>query len=128
LLNFDAMPPLVSVSAGGHPVEIWTENYRTTLGTGVVAYDGGPFAGAAAVVRHGNCLTIGAWSRSLIVELLASELRTIGIEPVPLPDGLRRVGIGDRTTWLNFTETSQRTPTGLALDPVSWRVEPRRKD
>ncbi len=128
LLNFDAMPPLVSVSAGGHLAEIWAENYRTTCGTSVVAYDDGPFAGTAAVVRYGNCLTIGVWSRPLIAELLANELRTIGIDPVPLPGGLRRVGVGDRTMWLNFTETSQRTPTGLALEPVSWRIEPRRKD
>lgn len=128
LLNFDAMPPLVSVGAGGHSVEIWAESYRPTRGTTVVTYDDGPFAGTAAVVRNENCLTIGAWSRSLIADLLAHELRGIGIEPMALPDGLRRVGIGDRTIWLNFTETSQRTPTGLALEPVSWQVEPRRKD
>lgn len=128
LLNFDAMPPLVSVCAGGLPVEIWAENYRPTGGSTVVAYDDGPLAGTAAVVRRGNCLTIGAWSQQLIVELLQRELRAIGVESIPLPPGLRRVGIGDRTIWLNFTETSQRTPTGLALEPVSWRIESRRKD
>jgi beta-galactosidase len=128
LLNFDAMPPLLSVRAGGHAVEIWAENYRPTSGTPVVAYDDGPLAGTAAVVRRGNCLTIGAWSQQLIVELLQRELIAIGVESVLLPPGLRRVGLGDRTIWLNFTETSQRTPTGLALEPVSWRIESRRKD
>ena len=128
LLNFDAMPPLVSSSAGGHPVEIWAENYRSTAGIDVVAYDDGPFADSAAVVRHGNCLTIGAWSAPLIAELLALELRSIGIEPMPLPDGLRRVDAGTRTIWLNFNETLRRTPTGLTVEPVSWRFESRRKD
>ena len=33
-----------------------------------------------------------------------------------------------RTIWLNFTESNQLTPGGLPLDPVSWRIEPPRKD
>jgi hypothetical protein len=82
----------------------------------------------SAVVRHGNCLTIGARGRSLIEHLLAIELRAIGIEPMQLPDGLRRVATGERTIWLNFTETMQRTPAGLPVEPVSWRMEPSRKD
>ncbi len=61
-------------------------------------------------------------------QLLALELRSIGIEPMPLPDGLRRVDTGTRTIWLNFNETLRRTPTGLTVEPVSWRIESRRKD
>jgi beta-galactosidase len=126
--NFDAMPPLVTASAGGHVVETWAESYRPAAGSSVVAYDDGPLRGMSAVVRHGNCLTIGAWGRSLIEHLLAIELRAIGIEPMQLPDGLRRVATGERTIWLNFTATMQRTPAGLPVEPVSWRMEPSRKD
>jgi beta-galactosidase len=126
LLNVDAMPPLVSVSAGGHPVETWAESYRVTQGRSVVAYDDGPLIGQAAVVRHQQATTIGAWSQALITEVLAQELRAIGLEPILLPDGIRRVSTGERTIWLNFTETIQRTPSGLTLEPVSWRIE--RKD
>jgi len=127
LMNFDAMPPLVSTTVEGHPVEIWAESYRPTMGEPVLAYSDGPLAGAAAVVRAGNSLAIGAWSRSLIDQLLASELRSIGIEPTPLPDGVRRVSLGDRIIWLNFSETAQRGPDGFALDPVSWRIQHRKE-
>jgi hypothetical protein len=82
----------------------------------------------ASVIRNRHCLTIGAWSRSLIEELLESELTAIGIEPMRLPDGLRRVSVGERTIWLDFDDAPRRTPTGLALDPVSWRIEPSRKE
>lgn len=128
MTNFDGMPPLVSVFAGSHEVTNWAEGYRLTTGTGLVAYDDGPLRGMSAVVRNGACITIGAWSRSLIEEILSGELRAIGIEPVLLPDGLRRVSTGGRTIWLNFTETEQRAPAGLTLDPVSWRIESPRKD
>jgi len=128
LMNFDAMPPLVRVSAGGYPVEVWAESYRPTTGLSVVAYDDGPQAEIAAVVRNGNCLTIGAWSRNLIEDLLATELRAVGIEPIRLPDGIRRILAGERTIWLNFTETMQRIPAGLPIEPISWRMEPSRKD
>lgn len=126
--NFDAMPPLVTTSAGGHSVEIWAENYRPTTGDAVVAYDDGPLHGTAAVVRYGNCLTIGAWSRSLIEELLSTEARAIGRSPQRLPDGLRSVSTMDRTIWFNFTERVQRTPDGFTLEPVSWRIQSRRKE
>ncbi len=128
LLEFDAMPPLVCAHAAGHRVETWAEGYRTTTGTDVVAYDDGPLAGMSAAVRSGNCLTIGAWSRSLIDELISIELRAIGIAAMRLPDGLRRVSLGERTIWLNFNQTPVLSPTGVALDPVSWRIEPSRKD
>lgn len=128
MMNFDAMPPLVSTIAGGHAVEIWAESYRTTSGTSIVSYDDGPLSGMAAVVRNGSCLTIGAWSQPLIAELLESELRAIGIEPVRLPHGVRRVSLGRRAIWFNFTERPQRTPSGLDLDPVSWRIDTQRKD
>lgn len=128
LLDVDAMPPLVCVSAGGHRVETWAESYRPTSGTNVVAYDDGPFRGQSIVVRNDNALSIGAWSPSLIAQLLTVELRAIGIEPISLPDGLRRVTTAERAIWLNFTESQQSTPRGLVLEPVSWRTEPRRKD
>lgn len=128
MMNFDALPPLVTTSAGGHPVEIWAENYRPTIGSTVIAYDSGPLAGSAAAVRHDNCLTIGAWSSSLIETLLASELQSIGLQPIRLPDGLRRVATKNRTIWFNFAAMPQTTPTGSTLDPVSWRIESRRKE
>lgn len=128
MMNFDAMPPMVSVTAGGHRVEMWAESYQTITGEPVIAYDDGPLSGMTAVVRNGSCLTIGAWSRSLVDELLVSELRAVGIEPLQLPDGLRRVSLGNRSIWLNFTDRRQRTPSGLDLDPVSWRIDAQRKD
>ncbi len=129
MANFDGMPPLVAVSAGGHRVETWAENYQTTAGASVVAYDDGPLAGTAAVVRFGNCLTIGAWSPSLIEDLLSAELRDVGLDPVRLPDGLRRSSVDDdRHIWLNFTESPQRPPGGLLLEPVSWRIQMSRKE
>jgi len=127
MMNFDAMPPLVSTPVEGHTVEIWAESYRPTTGERVMTYGNGPLSGTAAVVRAGNCLTIGAWSRSLVEQLLATELRSIGIEPVPLPDGVRRVSLDDRIIWLNFSEISQRTPDGFALDAVSWRIQSRKE-
>ena len=48
----------------------WAEAYRPTTGTALVTYDDGPFAGQAAVVRNGNAISIGAWSASLITEVL----------------------------------------------------------
>lgn len=128
LLDFDAMPSLVHAQAAGHRIETWAEAYRPTTGSHVVAYDDGPLAGMSAVVRNGNCLTIGAWSPSLIDELISIELRAIGITPMRLPDGLRRVSLGERTIWLNFNQTPMLSPTGVSLDPVSWRIEPTRKD
>ena len=66
LLNFDGMRPGLTVRAGGHEVvQTWAEAYRPTTGTAVVAYDDGPLAGEAAVVRNGNAVSIGAWSTSL---------------------------------------------------------------
>ncbi len=128
LLNFDAMPPCVATSVGGYPAEIWAESYQPTTGPSVVAYDDGPLRGMAAVVRYGNCLTIGAWSSSLIEHFLGIELRAVGIEPVNLPDGLRRVSVDNRAIWLNFNQSKEQTPAGLTIEPVSWRIEPLRKD
>ena len=54
LLNFDGMRPGLTVHAGGHVVETWAEAYRPTTGTALFAYDDGPLAGQAAVVRNGN--------------------------------------------------------------------------
>lgn len=128
LLNVDALPPLVSVMASGCRVETWAESYRPTTGQTKVAYDDGPLKGEAAVVRGERTLSIGAWSSTLIARLLESELRAIGIEPVNLSEGVRRVLLGDREIWLNFTEMAQQTQSGLPLDPVSWRIEAARKD
>lgn len=122
LLQFDALPPLVFCHAGGHQVETWAESYRPTSGMAVVHYDDGPMAGQAAVVRNGNALSIGAWSRHLIESVLESELRTIGIEPLRLPDGIRRVSLGDRAIWFDFTDAPYTTPDGVTIDPVSWRI------
>lgn len=123
IANTDALPPHRYVSVAGHQVSAWAESYRLTGGRALFTYDDGPLRGQPAVVRHGNTLTVGAWSPALIEQLLEAELRSIGIEPLRLPQGLRRVSLGDRAIWLNFSEQPQLTPNGLSLDPVSWRIE-----
>ncbi|MCA9860876.1 MAG: beta-galactosidase trimerization domain-containing protein, partial [Thermomicrobiales bacterium] len=128
LRNTDAMPPQVTTLAAGHEVQIWAESYRVTRGDVVVAYDDGPFRGTAAVIRSGSCLTIGAWSTTLVRDLLATELAALGIPTVDLPKGVRRVSTRTREIWLNFNDTPTRTPGGLIVDPVSWCIERKRKD
>ena len=57
----------------------WAESYEPVGGKATHTYDDGPLAGKAAVVQNGNVTTIGAWSESLVKEVLAGLLEELGI-------------------------------------------------
>lgn len=120
LRNFDAMRPSLICHAGGHRVEYWAESYTLHGGQAVLTYDDGPMAGEAAVVRHGNAITCGAWSESLLQELLASLLRERGIPHQRLPEGVRVARRGGLETWMNFNEFAVTLPDGSSLPPVGF--------
>ncbi len=112
----------LTASAGGHPVEIWAEAYRPTTGTTVMTYDDGPLAGEAAVVRNGNAISIGAWSKSLVTEVLRDALIEAGISVVELPEGIRVCHRGGLQIWMNFNEVETHLPDGSAMAPVSYQL------
>ncbi|MDP9362634.1 MAG: beta-galactosidase, partial [Chloroflexota bacterium] len=89
LRNFDGLRPEMAVRVGGHEVQTWAESYVPDGGTATHRYADGPLAGEAAVVRHGNATTIGAWSPSLLREVLAAVLAERGVATVELPEGVR---------------------------------------
>ena len=89
LLNFDGMRPGMIVHIDAHIVETWAEAYRPLDAHVLKSYADGPLAGEAAVVRQGNAVSIGAWSASLVTEVLAGVLAEAGIPVVPLPEGVR---------------------------------------
>ena len=120
LLNFDGMRPGLTVQAGGHEVVTWAESYRPTIAQQIVAYDNGPFAGQAAVVRNGNAISIGAWSASLVTELLGSVLDETGIPRLALPEGVRVSRRGDNEIWMNFNQADVKLPDGSTMRPVSY--------
>jgi beta-galactosidase len=122
LLNFDAMRPGLTVRAGGHEVVTWAEAYRPTSGTAMVTYDDGPLAGQAAVVRNGNAISVGAWSASLLTDVLTSACREVGIPHLSLPDGVRVSRRGASEIWMNFNESDVRLPDGRTLGPVSFQI------
>jgi beta-galactosidase len=126
LLNFDSLRPGLTVRAapGDHVVATWAESYRVVAPEAqtLVAYDDGPLAGQAAVVRNGNAVTIGAWSASLIGQVLAELLTEAGIAVTPLPDGVRIARRGNLVTRLNFTQDSVTLPDGSELGPVSFDI------
>jgi beta-galactosidase len=125
LRNFDGMRPGLTVRTGGHEVLTWAESYRPTTGMTLVSYDDGPFAGEAAVVRNGNAVSIGAWSASLITELLTGILTEAGIASNPLPEGVRVSRRGSNEVWMNFTDSEVSLPGGVTLAPVSYRIRSR---
>jgi beta-galactosidase len=120
LLNFDGMRRGLHVQAGGHEVEIWAEAYRPTTGTAAVTYDDGPLAGEAAVVRNGNAISIGAWSSSLLTEVLGNALSEAGVATVRLHDGVRVSRRGGMEIWMNFNEVASTLPDGTIMEPVSY--------
>jgi beta-galactosidase len=122
LRNFDGMRPGLTVRVGGHEVVTWAESYRPTKGTALVSYDDGPFAGEAAVVRNGNAVSIGAWSGSLVTEVLTGILAEAGVPHIPLPDGVRVSRRGRNEIWMNFTESEVTLPDGTTLAPVSFQI------
>jgi beta-galactosidase len=124
LLNFDALRPGLVGHVGDHPVEIWAESYRLLGADALFAYSEGPLAGQTAVARHGNAVTIGAWSPSLIAAVLRDLLVEVGVPVVPVPEGVhvaRRNGI---ETWLNFRQVPVTLADDVRLAPVSFQHRP----
>ena len=122
LLNFDALRPGLHVHVGSHQVETWAEAYRPASGRALMTYADGPLVGEAAVVRHGNAISIGAWSTSLIGEVLASVLTEAGIPVMALPEGVRVSRNGGTEIWMNFTERPATLPDGSTIGPVSFQL------
>lgn len=77
-------------------------------------------AGEAAVVRNGNAVTLGAWSPTLIREVLSGLLTERGIPHQLLPEGVRVARRGGTATWMNFNEQPAAMPDGSVLGPVSF--------
>jgi beta-galactosidase len=122
LLNFDGIPDGETVDVGVHQATIWAESYRPTTGTATHSYDSGPLAGQAAVVRNGPATTIGAWSASLIVEVLEDALRRSGIATQRLPDGVRVSRRGQHCVWMNFNREPVSVDGGPRVAGVSALV------
>jgi beta-galactosidase len=113
------------VRAGGHAVETWAEAYRPTTSRAIVSYDDGPLAGEAALVRNGNAISVGAWSESLVKEVLTGVLDEAGISTVPLPEGVRVSRRGASEIWMNFNELESRLPDGTTIGPVAFQIRRR---
>jgi beta-galactosidase len=122
LRNFDGMRPGLTVRAGTHEVGIWSECYEPLGGETLVRYEDGPMQGQAAVVRHRNAVTIGAWSAPLIREVLATLLTEAGIRVMDLPDGIRIARRGEAVTWMNYNQHPAPLPDGTIMPPVSFEV------
>lgn len=124
LQNFDGMRPGLTVdvvSDGGatHTAETWAEAYRLDGGEAAYTYASGPQAGLPAVVCHGNATTIGAWSASLVTDVLERAAATAGIPTQRLPEGVRIARRGDTAVFLNFNQIETALPDGSMLAPVS---------
>jgi len=122
LLNFDGMRAGLTVQVNGHVVETWAESYRLLGGEAIRRYASGPLIGEPAVVRHGNVTTIGAWSASLVTELLREILEFASIPVTPLPDGVRVARRGNATVWMNFNQEPARLPNGAEIGPVAFQM------
>lgn len=122
--NFDGLRPglTVRIAEGDHPVTTWAESYGLAGGTATHRYADGPLAGEAAVVRHNNATTIGAWSPSLVAEVLAAALAERGVPTTSLPMGVRLAQRGDLTTAINFNQAPATLPDGTTLGPVSFAL------
>jgi beta-galactosidase len=101
---------------------MWAESYSLHGGHAVIRYDDGPQAGEPAVVRHGNAVTLGAWSPSLIREVLSGLLAEGGIAHGLLPEGVRVSRRGGAEIWMNFNEFAVTLEDGRELGPVSWQI------
>jgi beta-galactosidase len=101
---------------------MWAESYTLLDGEALFRYDDGPQAGEAAVVRHGNAVTLGAWSPSLIREVLSGLLAERGIPQAALPEGVRVSRRGGAEIWMNFNEIGVTLADGQELGPVSWQI------
>ena len=114
------MRPGLTCHVGPHLVEIWAESYTPRGGEATHRYGDGPMAGEAAVVRHGNAVTLGAWSPTLIREVISGLLAERGIPHALLPEGVRVARRGPLATWMNFNEAPVTLPDGTLLAPVSF--------
>ncbi|HEY7036756.1 MAG TPA: beta-galactosidase [Thermomicrobiales bacterium] len=121
LLNFDGMRPGLTVRAGGHLVETWAESYEPAGAEVLVTYDDGPLTGQAAVTRHGNAFSVGAWSETLLGSVLAQVLTEAGVAVTPLPEGVRVSRRGGSEVWMNFNPEPATLPDGATIGPVSFR-------
>lgn len=121
--NIDGLPPGMQVRAAGHDVTTWAESYRLDGGTATVRYDDGPLAGQPAVVQHGNVTTIGAWSPSLIRDVLRDTLDRLGIATLDLPDGVRISCRSDYVILSNFTDAPVTLADGRTIDACSARID-----
>ena len=124
LRNFDGMRPGLSARVGDHEATVWAESYALHGGEATHRYGDGPLAGEAAVVRHGNATTVGAWSPGLVREVLRSTLAEAGVETVDLPEGVRLSRRGGLATWMNFNQAPATLPDGTVLGPVSFELRP----
>jgi beta-galactosidase len=124
LRNFDSLPPGLAVHAGGHAVETWAESYEPIASSARVltSIDDGPLAGQAVVVRNNNAVVVGAWSASLVGELLAALLAEAGVPVTPLPDGVRVARRGEIVCHMNFNQEAVTLADGTLLGPVSYQV------
>jgi beta-galactosidase len=123
LLNFDGLPPGLTVQVGAHTAETWAEGYRLVGGTATQHYTSGPLGGQAAVVVNGHATTIGAWSATLVSDVLEALLDEVNL-PVPrLPDGVRVTRRAERILWQNFTDQAVQLPDGSRLAAIAWRLE-----
>jgi beta-galactosidase len=84
------------------------------------SYTDGPLTGQAAVVRHGNVTTVGAWSPTLVAEILTNLLSELQIPTIELPEGVRVARRGSITTWMNFNLEPVTLTDGTTLGPVSF--------
>jgi beta-galactosidase len=121
LLNFDGLRPGLGVHIGAHPVRTWAESYDLVGGEATHTYADGPLAGEAAVVHHGKVVTIGAWSPSLVKEVLAGLLAELEIPTSELSEGVRVARRGAITTWMNFNLEPVTLADGTALGHVSFQ-------
>ncbi len=122
LLNFDGMRDGLVVHVGQHEVRHWAENYRLTTGIASHRYTDGPLAGTAAVVQNGTVTTIGAWSPSVINEILRQVLTEAGVPIIFLPEGVRIARRGNYDVWFNFNPHPVILPDGSELGPVSFDI------
>ncbi|CAN5552556.1 beta-galactosidase [soil metagenome] len=120
--NFDGMRPGLTEKVGDHIIHTWAENYALHSAESVHRYNTGPLAGTAAVVRLRNVTTIGAWSESLVTEILATDLAAIGTPHVNLPEGIRVAHSGPNEIWMNFNQAATKLPDGSTMSPVSFRI------
>lgn len=132
LVNFDGLRPGLTVDLAAedgptHTATTWAESYRLLADSPAVdthRYTTGPLAGQPAVVRHATATVVGAWSPTLITEVLTVSAHAAAIPTTPLLDGVRISRRGDLAVYLNFNQTETLLPDGTTLPPVSSEFRP----